>query len=631
MSFRSVYVTRILFVLALCLGALLLTAEAAKLTTAQRKELSSIKKNLGKVSLLIRRKKYDEAKELTDTEEKKLLQLAEDAMLTETDPVLVSTKKLITLRRTLLEKAMGGGGKGVAANQGVSFETQIAPILNEKCVNCHGAQRASSNLKLDTFAGMKQGGRGGVLLVPGNPNNSLIIRKLIAPGNQRMPRNAGPLEPAQIQLIARWIVEGARFDGEKETDPIGASTKPKKEPVKVVMATGNEKVSFMKDVAPWMLDFCLRCHSGNNPASGFSVVTFEDILRGGETGEVVIPGKPDDSRIWHLVGEQKPFKMPQGQALLKEANAIALKTWIEEGAKFDGKDAKGALRAMVPTEDELRMAELAKMSPEKFVDMRRESLEPIWKRAVNNEKAELLETDDFIFYGNVSADRLKKISTWATAQADGLRKLFNEKQKPLWKGKLAVFVFKDRFGYAEFNQSIEDRRVDTSTTWHSKVTPTFLEAYLVLQDVGDEASTDSPGLQTNVIAGLTNAATQRGAGDVPMWLSRGLGMLLASSGSASQTYFESLRQQALDAAPKVTRPEELFAAGTFSPSETTAVGFTLVEFLLKSGGSPKMALLLKEFKSGTTAETALVKVYGTNLRTLATAYARTLRPGRVGK
>lgn len=629
MVHRFVNLSRILCALVLCFGVMIANAEAAKLTTAQRKELASIKKNLGKVSVLIRKKKYDEAKQAVDVEEEKLNQFTKDAMLTETDPVLRSTKKLIAARRALIEKGMGGGKN--KKNQAVSFETHIAPILNEKCVNCHNAQRSSANLKLDTFAGMKQGGRNGLLLVPGNPNNSLIIRKLVAPGNQRMPRNGQPLEPEQIKLIGRWISEGARFDGEKETDAIGASLKKKKNPVTVVKATGNEKVSFMEDVAPWMLNFCLRCHSGNNPASEFSIVTFEDILRGGESGSVIVPGKPDESRLWHLVGLQDPFKMPQGQALIKRKNAEDLKTWIQEGAKFDGKDAKTALRSMVPTDDEKRMAELASLSPEKFADLRRESTESIWKRALTKEKAEILETDDFIFYGNVSASRLKQISEWAGTQADELRKLFNEQQKPFWKGKLAVFVYKDRFGYSEFNQSIEDRRAVRSVSWHSKVTPLYLDAYLVLEDVGDEASDDSPDLQTNIIAGLTNAAIQRGEGDVPAWVSSGLGLLLASKGSSSQTYFEGLRQQALEAAPKVTRPEELFAEGTFSPSETSAVGFTLVEFLIKSGGLPKMALLLKEFKRGTAIPTALTKVYGSNLRTLAGAYARTLRPGRAKK
>ncbi len=629
MSYRFVNHLRILCALMLCFAAMVLNAEAAKLTSAQRKELSSIKKNLGKTSLLIRKKKYEEATKAIDAEEERLLKLAKDAMISETDPILVSSKKLINLRRALIEKGMGGGTK--KTSQALSFETHIAPIINDKCVNCHNAQRASANLKLDTYAGMKQGGRSGVLLVPGNPNSSLIIRKLVAPDNQRMPRNGEALKRDQIQLIARWIVDGARFDGDKETDPIGASLKNKKNPVTVVKATGNEKVSFMDDIAPWMLNFCLRCHSGNNPASEFSIVTFEDILRGGESGSVIVPGKPDDSRLWHLVGLQDPIKMPQGQALIKRKQAQDLKTWIAEGAKFDGKDAKAALRSMVPTDDEKRMAELATLSPEKFADLRRESAESIWKRALTKEKAEILETDDFIFYGNVSASRLKQISKWAETQADELRKLFNEKQKPLWKGKLAVFVYKDRFGYSEFNQTIEDRRADRSVSWHSKVTPLYLDAYLVLEDVGDEASADSPDLQTNVIAGLTNAAIQRGAGDVPMWVTSGLGLLLASNGSTSQTYFESLRTKALEAAPKVTRPEELFAEGTFSPSETSAIGMTLVEFLIKSGGVPKMAQLLKELKSGTAIPAALTKVYGSNLRTLAGAYARTLRPGRVNK
>lgn len=644
MSFWSVRSVRLVCIVLLVLGMNLVPAAAAKLTSEQRKELAAINRNLTRVSLLVRQKKFDDAKSTLEEQEQKLEKLVQDGMIPETDPVIVRAKRLMTLRRTFLEKMMGSGGgnptdgnkpagnkQAAAGNKGVSFEEQIAPILNEKCVSCHGGQRSSANLKLDTFANMRKGGRSGLLLVPRNPNASLLARKLIAPDKQRMPKNEPALDREQIQLIARWIAEGAVFDGTKETDPIGASVKAKKNPVKVVMATGNEKVSFMKDIAPWMLDYCMRCHSGNNPRSGFSVMTFEDILRGGDTGEVVIPGKPKDSRLWHLVVKQDPIKMPQGQALLKREMAQDLETWISEGAKFDGKDSKGNLREMVPTEEELRMQELANMSPQEFAKLRRDSLESTWKRVVSSEKAELLETDDFMFYGNVGTDRLKQISGWATKQVEELRKLFNEKQKPFWRGKLAVYVFKDRFGYSEFNQTIEDRRVGNDTTWHSKVTPNSLDAYLVLQDVGDQASVDSPGLQTNLMAGLTNAAIQRGAGEAPVWASRGLGLLLASKGAASQAYFESLRQQALEAAPKVQRPEELVAEGTFSPAETTAVGFTLVEFLINNGGMPKMAALLKELKGGATPVNAITKVYGTNIRALAAAYARTLRPGRVPK
>ena len=146
---------------------------------------------------------------------------------------------------------------------------------------------------------------------------------------------------------------------------------------------------------------------------------------------------PETHRAYALYSLQDTT---QGQALLKRKNAEDLKTWIAEGAKFDGKDAKGNLREMVPTDEEKRMAELANMSPDEFAKLRRDTLEPTWKRVVNNDPAEMLETDDFIFYGNVSADRLKEISGWATTQVEDLRKLFNEKQKPFWKGKLAVYV-----------------------------------------------------------------------------------------------------------------------------------------------------------------------------------------------
>ena len=111
MSHRSVQITRFLLALILFTGILTATSQAAKLTAEQRKELASIKRNLGRVATLIRQKKYDEAKTLTDEEEAKFDKLAADAMIPETDAVIVSTKRLIEARRKVLEKAMGGGAR----------------------------------------------------------------------------------------------------------------------------------------------------------------------------------------------------------------------------------------------------------------------------------------------------------------------------------------------------------------------------------------------------------------------------------------------------------------------------------------------------------------------------------------
>ena len=57
------------------------------------------------------------------------------------------------------------------------------------------------------------------------------------------------------------------------TAPIGDSMVEKKPPVKVVMADGTETVSFKDDVAPWMVNICLRCHSGANPRGGYNITT----------------------------------------------------------------------------------------------------------------------------------------------------------------------------------------------------------------------------------------------------------------------------------------------------------------------------------------------------------------------
>ena len=92
------------------------------------------------------------------------------------------------------------------------------------------------------------------------------------------------------------------------------------------------------------------------PRGKFGFTTFEQLLQGGPTGSTIVPGKPDESYIVDLVLRQEPLKMPQGQAELKRSQAVALETWIREGAHFDGKDPKAPLRDIVPTEAQLAAA-----------------------------------------------------------------------------------------------------------------------------------------------------------------------------------------------------------------------------------------------------------------------------------
>ena len=90
-----------------------------------------------------------------------------------------------------------------------------------------------------------------------------------------------------------------------------------------------------------------------------SLETFETLLSGGKTGAEIVPGSLEKSRLVGVVGEQNPFKMPPGDAFIKRAHWNSLRTWILEGAKYDGGDARSRCASLVPRESERRMAELA--------------------------------------------------------------------------------------------------------------------------------------------------------------------------------------------------------------------------------------------------------------------------------
>src|SRR5690606_15353467 len=110
---------------------------------------------------------------------------------------------------------------------------------------------------------------------------------------------------------------------------------------------------------------------------------------------------------------------------------------------------------------------------------------------------------------NVPEARLRDVNTWAEEFAKSLRQMFGEKETPIWKGKLAIFVIKDRFGYEEFNLVVNQRQVPREITAHSEVTSSYEDAYVVLQDVGDTSSAEFPGLHVGLIDQLTGAYLKR--------------------------------------------------------------------------------------------------------------------------
>ena len=91
------------------------------------------------------------------------------------------------------------------------FETQIRPVLAENCYICHGpqAETPGAGLRLDRRDGLLTGGSRGPAIVPGRPDDSLLIRAIryLDPDLQMPP--TGKLSDVRIADFERWIRMGA--------------------------------------------------------------------------------------------------------------------------------------------------------------------------------------------------------------------------------------------------------------------------------------------------------------------------------------------------------------------------------------------------------------------------------------
>ncbi|MCX7418051.1 MAG: PSD1 and planctomycete cytochrome C domain-containing protein [Planctomycetia bacterium] len=106
-----------------------------------------------------------------------------------------------------------------AAADRISFNREIRPILSDACFQCHGPddKQRKAGLRLDVKeSALKAAESGATAVVPGKVDASELIKRLITTDESlRMPpANSGKkITPQQIELIKRWIAEGAEYQG----------------------------------------------------------------------------------------------------------------------------------------------------------------------------------------------------------------------------------------------------------------------------------------------------------------------------------------------------------------------------------------------------------------------------------
>lgn len=88
----------------------------------------------------------------------------------------------------------------------VSFVNVVLPILQNRCVKCHGGERTEEGLVLATYADVMAGSVNGPVIVPGNAEDSYLVEQIVS-GD--MPKRAPRLLPAEIRFITDWVNSGA--------------------------------------------------------------------------------------------------------------------------------------------------------------------------------------------------------------------------------------------------------------------------------------------------------------------------------------------------------------------------------------------------------------------------------------
>ncbi len=111
----------------------------------------------------------------------------------------------------------------------VSFSKQVQPVLQDQCYGCHQPAKAEGGYQMTSRAGLLRGGESdSPAVVPGKPEESHLLELITPPassktktgGKAEMPRGRPALAAGDVELIRRWIAEGAGDDSPARSRPV---------------------------------------------------------------------------------------------------------------------------------------------------------------------------------------------------------------------------------------------------------------------------------------------------------------------------------------------------------------------------------------------------------------------------
>lgn len=183
----------------------------------------------------------------------------------------------------------------------VSFQTEVLPLLIGNCAmdNCHNAASAEDGVVLNSYENVMNTAK----VVAGNPGASELYEVITETrADKRMPRPpAPPLTAAQIDLIRRWINEGAKNTNIAKCD--------------------TSVYTFSGGVQPIINMACKGCHGATNAQGGINLSRFDLVKQATQQGKLLCA-------VNHGSGCSP---MPKGGNKLEACKITILQKWAAAG------------------------------------------------------------------------------------------------------------------------------------------------------------------------------------------------------------------------------------------------------------------------------------------------------------
>lgn len=595
-------------------------------TREQKREVNKIKSIVDRAEKSYRGKKIEACvKSITDAQQRltKLAGGAGDELIQLIQPQYDRIQKaheLLTEKGeklsalATLEEMRKSGGDGMPDSGNISFTSSIAPILVNKCGRCH-VDRTSGGLSMASYDSLARGTPVGSVIVPAQPQNSRII-EVIESGD--MPRGGLTVEKIELDQLKKWISQGARFDGSDRSAQLRSlvSTTPDRPPAPPIeKPTGKETVSFSLEIAPILVTACTGCHVNpqQNVRGGLNMSTIARMFRGGDSGPAVMPGDLEKSPFYQRVIADDRGRMPFRRPALPAEQIAKIKTWIEEGAKFDGREPRQNLTEVVA------IARAENATHDQLSAERKTLAMANWQKTTSSTGANVVESNEFLILGDAPQPQLQTLSTELQAIAADLRsQLTVPDNLPLAKGRITVYWFSRRYDFSEFGKMVLGRDIPQGSVTVRRADT--VDGFIAFLASPDDLESIKPRLARSIAATSISSANH----STPDWFAGGLSHLLVASRFDRHPLITQWKQQSAMAFGQMNSGDD-FIKGRLSDELSELVG---MEFITRLSTHENFKAFMNDLRSQADFRESFERSFGNTPENLATGRNRPSRPNQ---